>query len=919
MTVHFKTAWILYLIWIIPLFTIWWITMQKRIKRALNSFVAPALQQKLFPTSKHNYRIWQIWLISIALILLLIAAAGPQWGEREETVYQQSRDLVIAVDVSRSMLANDIHPSRLQRAKIDLVDLIKELNGDRAALMAFRAKASLVCPLTTDYAFLRQALDGLSPNSAPRGATNIGDAIAKALDSFDDEDASHKAIILISDGEDLSGKAEELAKKAGEKHIPIFTVGIGSRSGSRIPDKNNRYLRHENKDVITKLNNETLYAIAKASGGSYIPVETASMTSTTLGTIYRKHLRQINARELAETKKTRAIERYQWFLFPALILLLAAVALSRGRIGKPHSRQTTDKAAMALAAITLLVWLCPLTGSAQSTNSAPLSTNNTENVEASTNSISAAAAENLKPGRKGARYAQKLFKNGKYSKAAQAYLYAAAGVTREEAREFKHNAAVALARAGKPDEAADILRELTLQSQPDDHDENLPLGITTFRMAEKLDDAKPETLSQRVELLHESGEAFKQAWRADNQSADAPHNIAVVLPKIAAAEEQAKILELTKKYAKTPAPQLADDMLKQQRELTVKIPAAITNATPDRITQLESLSEEQNTIADLWIPLKSKLAQAMQQQGSASNAQHFAALTQLMERTRDEMHKSANQLRDLDPEGFRSAKVAEHETYQLWKTVASYNMLLDEDIARQTNSIDSVTGKIPPSPYTITTTENQQECLQLTQAFQKRFEQAVPEKGTQQPAQQQMQPNQNAIGPTVANANNMSATNAPKKGISAEDRAKIVNLAKQTITNQKHAIKKLQEQKNKEALPFQQIAYKNLLEIKKLLPKQQNKNNKQNKQQNKQQKQNKQNKQQNKNKKQQNKQQNKQQQNKKKQNKQKKKQDQKEKQDKQSRDIRKILEKALEREREHKEEKERRMNQIPLPSFERDW
>ncbi|MBT3193327.1 MAG: VWA domain-containing protein, partial [Verrucomicrobia bacterium] len=350
MRLNFDNAWVLYFLWIVPAVVTWWVTLHKRALRAMAAFVSPTLQQRLFPKQNPHRQLWQIGLAGLGLLLLLVAMARPKWGEREETIYQQARDLVIAVDVSRSMLANDVHPTRLRRAKIDLIDLIVELRGDRAALIAFRAKASLVCPLTTDYAFLRQALDGISPASAPRGETDIGAAIEKALGAFDEGESSHKAIILISDGEDLSGKALELAERAGEQRIPIYTVGLGSRQGSRIPnkDRQTRYIRHKDQDVVTKLDHETLYAIAKASGGSYIPVETASMTSTTLGTIYRDHLRKINARELAETRESRAIERYQWFLFPGLCLLLAAGTLSRGRLayGTPQ-RQATHAAAPA--------------------------------------------------------------------------------------------------------------------------------------------------------------------------------------------------------------------------------------------------------------------------------------------------------------------------------------------------------------------------------------------------------------------------------------------------------------------------------------------------------------------------------------------------------------------------------------------
>jgi len=937
MNIHFDHAWILYLIWLVPLLGYWWLSIRKKVELNLAKLVAPQLQDKLMPARHGRQRqALQIGLVSAALALLMIAAAGPKWGQREETVYQQARDLVIAVDVSRSMLANDVHPSRLARAKIDLVDLIKDLKGDRAALIAFRAKARLVCPLTTDYAYLRQALDGLSPESAPRGATDIGDAISKALDTFNDDDSSHKAIILVSDGEDLSGRAIKLAQKAGKMHIPIFTVGIGSRQGAKIPDDagSERYLKYKNKDIVTKLNNDTLYKIAEASGGAYIPIETAGMTGTTLGTIYNDHLRKIAARELAETRKTRAVERYQWFLLPAILLLLGTGALSRGRI---KARKNTPKSKAVTAAAAAAIVLLPTAWTQAQTNSAlPAADTQLAGQSSATNTVEAAlqsATGDIPPGRRGARYAQKMYRKGKYIEAAAAYQAAAANVDRETARTFRHNAALALIKAGKYEQAADILRGLTLQSTAEDRNENDALGVAVYHAAESLTATNAPQLALQAELLQESAEAFKDAWRNNSDDSLSRDNIAVIIPKIQKAKEQSKILRLNAQYAKTPAPQLADKMLRSQRELCKKIPAAITNATPQRIRMLESLAAEQNRIADMWIPLTGKMREAMQQQGSASNAQHFASLNQLMEQAADKMQEGANRLRDLDPEGFRSAKVAEYETYQLWKTVAPYRSLLDEDLLQQTNAIQLVKGTLKQDAYN-DPVAIQQETARLTELFKKKFEKEVPPEGIQpqqagpQGQQAMPPPAGGQAGPTVANLQQMQGgTNSlqgAEGGLSATNRAKIVELATETITLQQDAAKLLTEKQQDRSLAKQEKSYRNLLEIKKLLPKDKNKNqcNKcKNPQQNKQQKK-KQKKQKQKNK---DKQKQKQKQDQQKQDQQKQKQQQKKKsakqkkEDRQLKNVQKMLQKALEREKEHKEEKQKRRNRIPLPPYERDW
>ena len=275
----------------------------------------------------------QCALISIGLALVVVGAARPRWGQREEIVMGGGRNVMLLLDVSRSMLARDVRPNRLERAKADLTDLISELDGDRAALMAFRNGARLICPFTTDMTFLLQALDGISIDSAPRGETDIGGAITAALASFKDLGADHNAIVLISDGGDLAGAAIEKAKEAAARRIPIFCVGIGDSAGSTIPEAEGSAaaMRYRGEDVLTRLENETLAEIAKASGGAYIPLQTAATGRNTLGKIYNTHVRSVIEGELRELSETLAVERFQIFLIPGLALLLVAAALSSGR------------------------------------------------------------------------------------------------------------------------------------------------------------------------------------------------------------------------------------------------------------------------------------------------------------------------------------------------------------------------------------------------------------------------------------------------------------------------------------------------------------------------------------------------------------------------------------------------------------
>ena len=277
----------------------------------------------------------QLWLVVAGLVLSLFAASRPQWGKTLEKTVERSRNVVVAVDVSRSMLAQDVRPNRLERAKADIADLIDSLEGDRCALVAFRRTGVVICPLTTDRAYLRSALEQLTPESAPRGETDLGSAIRAALEALDPAADDHNAIIMISDGGDLRGAAIRNAELAKKRGIPIFTVGIGDpKRGAAIPAENGRGdQQYKGQSVKVKLEEAALKAISEASKGRYVPLATAGTAETTLGAIYRRFLRQVAAKEQNEEQE-RAAERYQLFLVPGLVLLIAGAALSKGRFAR---------------------------------------------------------------------------------------------------------------------------------------------------------------------------------------------------------------------------------------------------------------------------------------------------------------------------------------------------------------------------------------------------------------------------------------------------------------------------------------------------------------------------------------------------------------------------------------------------------
>ena len=312
---------------VVPLAGLWWTFLRARREKALTK-----LTLKVPRSSVSGL---QTACIVTGLFLSLFAASRPQWGKSMEKTMTRARNVVIAIDVSRSMLAEDVRPNRLERAKADVADLIDSLAGDRCALVAFRRTGVVVCPLTTDHGYLRSALERMGPESAPRGETDLGSAIRAALSALDPAADDHNAIILISDGGDLRGEALKNAEAARKRGIPIFTVGIGDpKRGATIPAEDGRGVqKFDGKPVTVKLEESALKAIAEASKGHYVPLATAGTAETTLGAIYRRRLRQIALMEQNE-EEARLGERYQFFLIPGLALLLVGAALSKGRFAK---------------------------------------------------------------------------------------------------------------------------------------------------------------------------------------------------------------------------------------------------------------------------------------------------------------------------------------------------------------------------------------------------------------------------------------------------------------------------------------------------------------------------------------------------------------------------------------------------------
>ncbi|NOX17416.1 MAG: VWA domain-containing protein [Chlorobi bacterium] len=321
----FRFAHIEYLnaLYLLPVLVLLYWYLWRKQKKRLNEFAKPAMHRILFPLKSRVKPLVKFGILMFAYVLLVFAIANPQIGSKIEEVKQVGIDVYILLDVSLSMTAQDIKPSRLEKAKHDIAKLIRKLRGDRIGLIVFSGQAYVQIPLTTDYAAANLFLSAVDVSTVPQPGTAIGPAIELAMNSFKKDDDTKKAIIVITDGEDHEGDLDKIIPKAVEKGIQLYAIGLGSPAGVPIPlydasGKQTGYKKDRyGKVVLTKLDEATLRKIAEEGNGKYY---LASNNNNELEEIY-KDLAKIEKSEFGATKITDYEDRFYFLLAPAIFLL----------------------------------------------------------------------------------------------------------------------------------------------------------------------------------------------------------------------------------------------------------------------------------------------------------------------------------------------------------------------------------------------------------------------------------------------------------------------------------------------------------------------------------------------------------------------------------------------------------------------
>jgi Ca-activated chloride channel family protein len=534
--VNFAYSYMLWMLLIIPpalIVFLWWAWRERQ--RLMTMFIQARLLPSLISGVSPTRLKVRFALVVAAFVFLILALARPQWGFNWEESKQKGLDIVVAIDTSKSMLAEDIQPNRLQRAKLAALDLMQLAHSDRLGLVAFAGGAFLQCPLTIDDSAFRQSVDALDVNIIPQGGTALAEAIDTALTAFK-EGENFKVLVIFTDGEDNDENALEAAHAAAKEGMKIFTIGIGTAEGEllRVKDAKGRtdYIRDDQGNVVkSRLNEALLQQIAGATdGGFYLPMRGAK----TIDTLYEKGLAPLPKSEGQEKLIKRMHERYHWPLAAAIVLLFVEILLperSRKRtdVGSdarplpspaPQERENTATATKATVVMGLLIGLL------------------------SPPNAAASPAKALKDYHRGnftnalTEYERLLNEQGKKQEPEDPRLHFNAGTAAYRATNYS----VAIQHFT----AAAAAQDIKLQAKA-----YYNLGNVQFRLGQQAED-----LDKLEEAWKEAIKRYQHALALDKTNPDATFNLAFV-------EEQVKQIALLREMARRMK-EAADDATRQR-------------------------------------------------------------------------------------------------------------------------------------------------------------------------------------------------------------------------------------------------------------------------------------------------------------------------------------------------------------------
>ncbi|MBS0262465.1 MAG: VWA domain-containing protein [Planctomycetes bacterium] len=704
----------------------WWSRRARR--RAAEAFVAMPMWSRILPAASAS-RFWcKLVLQEVAIVAGLVALAGPRFGVQYEEVIPRGSDLYVLIDVSRSMLAEDVPPSRLGRAKADVASLVNRLEGERVGLIAFAGQAVVKCPLTVDYDSFRRSLEELDPGSAPRGGTAIGDAIRKALEVFQPRAERDQAILLITDGDDQQSYPLDAAAVAAERQVTIFTVGLGdSAQGARVPKAGapHTFVEYEGQQIWSKLDGSLLQDIALKTSGVYVPVGTRSYD---LGELYSEHLKNRRGAADESRKRLRRSEQFQWFLGLSVLALLVDLVIS------PYARtvlpvaeagdKTANSAAQAPATQPLVaagkagrvarVGCLMVLGSllAGRAAGAAETTPAVENVTGDSVPASSAAKPPAKPEGKPAaavRAGLQHYRAEEFEKARENFAAARQGFEKEAAAKAAIAAfdeACAAHRLGNVSQARDAYLQAGLA-----HDKHLAaaahynLGTMSAEEARRLAgaqplDVPPEKRQEILDQLAGAVAAFRHSLDLQPGNSRARRDIELIRQWIRYYTEKWHERDRQKRREETNLLAFLEFLVQTQRSLRTSASELADSAPSDAFAELKRLQDE---LFEEIEPLKDKIQAELQPAPSAAGApgsppmapatgsqpseteQAIQMLQQWADMAGEKMSEAANRLgRRQGARAMAEQQAAIDELEKIWDAVVPFQPLLSRDLAEQT-------------------------------------------------------------------------------------------------------------------------------------------------------------------------------------------------------------------------------------------
>jgi len=695
-----------------------------RRRRAAAAFVAAALWPRILPPDSGG-RFWlKTALQTLAFVLGMAALAGPRFGQHIEVVRPRGSDLYVLIDVSRSMLAEDVPPSRLGRAKADVAELLQHLSGERIALVAFAGKAVVRCPLTTDYNYFRTALDELSPASAPRGGTAIGDAIRKALEVLPHDAERDQTLLLITDGDDQDSKPLLAADAAAERRVAIFTVGLGdTEKGSRIPSEKSGatpFMEYKGEQVWSKLNGDLLGEIALKTKGVYIPAGTRVYD---LGLLYQDHLKGRQSANAKEKRQVRLSEQYQLFLALALFCLLlellirpyppVAPAEAPTLPGEPIRRRRTATAASAALILMALCAVGSVAGvscAAESKKEASAASDRAAGVPPASVRAGETPAVPVAP-RKAvseglAQYAKDDFEraHGSFGQAAEQFRKSQDDA---EAAIASFDAGCAAQRQGDTEKAreayleAGLARDTKLAAQA-----HFNLGCLAAESARALAGEHPEELApdkrqEVVDKLLDAAARFRCCLGIQPAHTGARKNLELAREWIKVYSDKWRELDKQRRRREANLIQFLDYLVTAERALRAGVKTLKPNSQLDDFAEGKRMQEElEEEIGPLKEKIQRDLTPPPQQPGAQPGAapapqpqmdpkqleEGLKLLQGWADAAGDKMTNAAQRLNDRQPApAAEEQKGAIAELEKIWDAVAPFPILLERDLAVQTS------------------------------------------------------------------------------------------------------------------------------------------------------------------------------------------------------------------------------------------